>query len=164
MIAVNYRRTIDSMGIANIITNIQRILGMNWPIGYLARHLIENESDIEVMIKELNIRSLISPTYISVLNLVDHSKSYIITRDANPSDISNSIRNHTLVQTNCDHDKLVPNIMYSLERIELFKSLDNICNRDNILPNIIQFPIKNNSTIYYWYYISGDKTTNCFKV
>lgn len=51
---------------------------------------------------------------------IPNKNSCVITRDANKTV---DVRYHTLVQANCDHDKTKPNILWSLERVNIIKDV-----------------------------------------
>jgi len=61
------------------------------------------------------------------------------------------------VQTNCDWNKVEPDILYSVKRRNMIKSLEesfiefNICESKKILKMLLKFPIINHETIYVHY-------------
>lgn len=164
-IAINYRRTTE-LSIAQIVVNAYRTFNMNWPISYLVRSVIENDNQPDRMsiIKLFETAQLISPTYITICayesGLVCGSKSVIITRDW---DKLVSTRSHDLIQCNCDFDKSSPDIMWSLERKELFGIIIAELNeqpdysKKTILKSLLVQPIVNDDTIYI-YFSSGTKS------
>lgn len=152
--AVNYRRT-SNLSFISIIKNLVRILNMNWPIGYLIRFITEVNIDLHTAIELLSTTQLISPCYITIY--APNDKSCILTRDCNKLD---NIRYNNLVQTNCDHDKIEPNILWSLERIALIKKVYwKLKNKKNkfflsskkLLKSFLREPVLNNQTIYIHY-------------
>lgn len=152
--AVNYRRT-TNMHIINIIKNLVRTLNMNWPIGYLIRFIIEINMDINKAIELLSAAQLISPCYITIY--APNNESCILTRDFDKLD---NIRYNNLIQTNCDCDKIEPNILWSLERIALIKKIHwqlsnnkNKCHlsSEKILNSFLKEPVLNEQTIYVHY-------------
>lgn len=162
-IAINYRRT-QNMTIENIIVNAYKTLSMNWPISYLVRNVVEKGLTRIETIKTFEIAQLISPTYITVCafnnGLISSADSVIITRDW---DKLVSTRSDDLIQTNCDFDKCDPDILWSVERRELFRqiveelnSLDK-CSKKLILKRLMVTPILNDDLIY-GYFSSGSKS------
>ena len=162
-IAINYRRTTD-MSTGNIVVNAYRTFNMNWPISYLVRNVLEKQLDRSNAIKIFETAQLISPTYITICayeaGSIDSSKSVIITRDC---DKLVDTRSHTLIQCNCDFDKTAPDILWSLERVELFNiimaelSEQELLSKKTILKSLLVAPILNGDTIYV-YFSSGKKS------
>lgn len=160
-ISINYRATKD-ITLGSIVKNAFRTFNMKWPIGYLVRDIIEKNMGKTRAIKTLSEAVLISPCYITVFS---EGTSQIITRD--PDSIV-SIRNTNLVQTNCDHDKIEPNILWSCERRELMKKIEGELNDlynnkkgeggislNEMLKKLLIHPIKNDETVYVFSYYKG---------
>lgn len=162
--AINYRRT-EEASVVSIISNAYKTLNMNWPISYLVRYAIEKQLDRSVAIKLFETAKLISPTYITICayatdNKICIKESVIITRNW---DTLVSTRSDNLIQTNCDCDKDEPDILWSLERRELFNILiDELneletCSKKIIMKTILVAPILNQDMIYV-YFSSGNKS------
>jgi len=169
-IAVNYRRTAP-MNIPQLVMNVMKTFGMRWPISYMVRYAMENEFKLPNIIKLCTDAQLISPTYLTihVTNAELNISSQIITRDA---DKIVDIRyldqpSPYLIQTNCDHDKTYPDIMWSLERRELFDLIlaeltelhntNGRCSKKTVLKSLCRAPIVNSETIYL-YLSTGTKS------
>jgi len=146
-ISVNYRRTSD-MTFQNLLKNVFNTMTMKYPIGYLVREICENETNIDIIKMRLCNTQLISPCYFTVC----YNKKYpeIITRD--PS--SYKVHSHEyVIQTNCDNDKVEPNILYSVERRKLATKLiadvlNNFTSIKNMKDSLLVRPILNDETIY----------------
>lgn len=161
--AINYRRT-SEVSVANIIANAYRTLSMNWPISYLVRYITEKQLSRLDAIKLYETAKLISPTYITIcvydMGKICKSESVIITRNW---DTLVSTRSDKLIQTNCDCDKDEPDILWSLERRELFDIIIaelnemETCSKKTVMKNILVPPILNQEMIYV-YFSSGNKS------
>lgn len=152
-LAINYRRT-QSLSLYSILKNFFRVITLRWPIGYLIRNIIEKKCNVDKTIKILRDYELISPCYITVYH---QEKSCVITRNCDSVD---NIRYNNLVQTNCDFDKIIPNILWSTERrdhvndiIKDIKKKNKINESDIkiILSRLLNFPVLNEETIYFVY-------------
>jgi len=158
-IAINYRRTCE-INIESMIMNTLRTFGMKWPISYLVRYIVEKELILPDIITVFEKAELISPTYITIYSINNSNKSVIITRDNNK--LVNT-RSTDLIQTNCDHDKLGPDILWSLERRELLNMIINElneqkkCSKKLVIKNLLIAPIVNSETIYI-YFSKGKKS------
>lgn len=145
-LAVNYRRT-ENITFNSIIKNTLNVMKMHWPIGYLIREVCTNNlSNIEM--KDMLCNSaLVAPCYITIC-FADREPE-IITRDTNNFKIH---KNKFVVQTNCDQNKISPDILYSVERrnnvTKLFTN-NTFKHIDELLINILKYPVINNETIYY---------------
>lgn len=148
-VALNYRLT-KPMNLTTLCENIYKTINLQWPITYLIRAILENELSYDDAISNFTNNILISPCYISIYSKIH--KSVIITRDP---DSLVSIRDHDLVQTNCDFDKNIPNISQSVERRNLIYDVEKICNTynitsyDEIIKMLLEYPVLNENTIYY---------------
>lgn len=158
-ISVNYRRTTD-VNVFTILSNVKRIVGRIWPIGYFIRYLMETNLNKNIAVDMLKSTEFVSPCYLIIYS---PSGSVILTRDA---DKCISERSDNLYQTNCDYGKKSPDILYSVARTELIESinkkisLENITSAKKILKLLMKNPIINDTTIYV-YCIVGDKI-RCF--
>lgn len=173
-IAINYRRTTE-MNIPQLIVNILRTYGLKWPVSYLIRYMMENELQLENVVKLCTEAQLVSPTYftIRVINKDLNIPSQILTRDADQ--IHNirylNVDGPYLVQTNCDHDKSYPDILWSLERRELFDLILNElnelynqtgkCSKKIVFKSFCKAPIINSETVYF--YLSSNDKSIAFK-
>lgn len=160
--AINYRRT-TNMSLGSIIKNFFRTLKMNWPIGYLIRYIVEINLNTTDAIELLSIAQLISPCYITIY--APNDKSCILTRNFDKLD---NIRYDNLIQTNCDCDKTVPNILSSLERVALIKKkywqLNSTTNKSQLTPKkilrcFLKDPVLNSETIYIHYQYDNEFKT-----
>ncbi|XWV24464.1 mg760 protein [Tupanvirus deep ocean] len=159
-VVINYRQT-KKINLTSLASNLYRTISMNWPIGYLVRHIIENSFDIVAAKNSLETAPLISPCYITFY-VPDH-QSYIITRD---SDKSVDTRIDNLIQTNCDWNKTEPNILWSLERIESIKKIQKIIDESiddlsssEILTLLLKYPVLNEETVYVHYQYGNEFAT-----
>ncbi len=153
-IAVNYRN-FDDLNIVSLIKNVYKILVGYYPVGYLVRDIIEKYSSLDEAINRLTYSNLVSPTYFTVFSL---KSSMVITRDSKYNS-SRLLLFDNLVQTNCDHDKFEPDILYSCRRRDYLKkfSPDFKTTDEEIISNILKYPVANEQTIYYYIEIN-DKT------
>jgi len=156
-ISVNYRRTTNQM---NILNNIYRTINGYYPIAYLVR-VVVNSHNIKETIKSLKNTQLISPCYFIVCDWNTYKdislvRDCIITRDC---DGTVNKRTTELIQTNCDFDKTGPNILYSIERRNLFKAI--LSTTDGSVNDFLRQPIINHETIYLYYMCDG-KTEGCW--
>lgn len=147
-IAVNYRRTQD-VSLSSISKNIISIMNMNWPIGYLIRDICEKNLSYKNMLHCICKAKLVSPCYVTICGTIERPK--IITRDPDGYKI---YKHNYVVQTNCDQNKVTPDILYSVCRREkIIKSIEdnknNFKNVDTIIKEFYIDPIKNDETIYY---------------
>jgi len=150
-VAINYRRT-QEMDVTTSLTNGIRCVAGIYPICYLVREII-NSQNLSDAIKTFKDTELISPCYIILYNQIQTNESVVITRDY---DKAINVRYTNLIQTNCDYNKLVPNILFSLQRRALFEQLIKDLNNRNgeklsyekILRALSVFPILNEETIY----------------
>jgi len=157
--AINYRRTTE-LDTVSMIANAFRTIGMKWPISYLVRSVLERQASVTDAINTFETAELISPTYITVyvMNPSPGIKSVIITRDA---DQLVHTRTHDLLQTNCDFDKDVPDILWSSERKELFGFVlaelneQEISSKKIIMKSFLRAPIVNSDTIYVYFRTGG---------
>lgn len=146
-IAINYRRTED-ITFLNMVKNTFKTLSLNWPIGYLIRHIGENFKEMQIIKLHLTRSKLISPCYITIC--YSNKNPEIITRTSTTSDVHTR---ETVVQTNCDQHKFEPNILYSVERRKMAHTIIN-CNDNNfksdedLIEKLYSEPIKNDETIY----------------
>ncbi len=146
-IAVNYRRTQD-MSFTNILKNVFQTMLLKYPIGYLIRDICENETYIDIIKNRLYHTQLISPCYITLCYTNKYPE--IITRDPN------SYKSHTheyVIQTNCDIDKQIPDILYSVARRKYaLQSISNVSNKyesiETMKSELLQYPILNDETLY----------------
>jgi hypothetical protein len=147
-IAVNYRRTND-VSLSSISKNVISIMNMNWPIGYLIRDVCEKNLSYKNMLHYMCKAKLVSPCYITICGTIERPK--VITRDPD----GYKIYKHTyVVQTNCDQNKVTPDILHSVSRRnKIIKSIeDNKNNFKDVNTLIKEFyidPIRNDETIYY---------------
>lgn len=153
MIAVNYRRTCD-MTIGTMLNNAQRVAAMYWPVGYLVREVAVGARSSST----LSSATLVSPCYITILDLKNSSKSKVIVRSADRCTSVRAPNEGVLVQTNCDAKGVGCDILHSFARITSFEKLlveeeDDI---DALVAKALTFPIKNSSTIYYWALYRGE--------
>ena len=150
-LALNYRRSKGSL-----LGNVMRTLKMKWPIGYMVRHIFENEMDVESTYDALTSYQLISPCYITFCQKHSHAK--VLIREHNKllkeSDLSDK---GYLIQTNHDSDDSEVNIMWSFERYKraqlIIDSLDCVdghykTNEKEFLQKFLVKPIINPHTIY----------------
>ena len=92
--------------------------------------------------------NLISPCYITIS--YDIRKPEIIKRDPDSYSIESG---DFVIQTNCDNDKLEPNILYSIERRNICKNIimkkNNLFGSIDELLNLLHIePVLNSETIY----------------
>lgn len=154
-LAINSRQTREA-NLKTIIKNFYRTVTMNWPVGYMIRHVIENNLTTPEAKVFLTKTKLISPCYITMF--VVNGESCVITRDC---DDTCSIRthDHSLTQTNCDFGKTEPDILYSVNRLRhidtiVKKILDNPDREisiERLISKILQFPVYNEETVYVLY-------------
>lgn len=152
-LAVNFRNT-KNLSISSVIGNITSIISMYWPIGYLIRHICEENMPYEKMLHHLHKTYLVSPCYITVCN--SSNEPVVITRD--PVGYKD-MNNNYIVQTNCDqcdqNKKYLPNnILYSLQRSKLANKIikkynNNFESIENLVSLLFNYPIDNDETIYY---------------
>jgi len=145
-VALNYRRSNGTL-----FDNVSKALQLKWPIGYLIRYILENEYDFDNTKKIFKEAELISPCYITLGH--PNGQSCIIVRD--PNNCVTVIENNYVCQTNidpncCDSNK---SILYSIARRnkvdEIISSKVTIWNTfDDILKDMLVFPILNEETIY----------------
>jgi hypothetical protein len=163
IVSINYRRTVD-LSIGNVVVNAYRTLDMNWPISYLVRHIIEKQLERSSAIKLYEMAQLISPTYITICAIhqskIIKAESVIITRDWNKLV---STRTQNLVQTNCDDNRETPDILWSIDRRNLFNDImkelneHKITSKKIILKSLLRAPMINHDTIYV-YFSTGPKS------
>lgn len=148
-VVINYRRT-KELSAFDLMGNVKRAaLDLYYPICYLVRETIHAKTFDEAQ-KIFSTTELISPTYITMFST---KKSLILTRDAEGLI---DCRRNKLVQTNCDHDKDVPDILYSVQRRKVFgKIADRL--KDGPELTLYQLaemfsvhPILNHETIYIY--------------
>jgi len=157
-IAVNYRKT-KEMTLSAIVCNAIKNFNSIWPIGYLVRDIAYSGSYFDIAIDKLKHKKLVAPCYITIF--VPNGPSAIITRDVSETV---HLRNNQSVQTNCDWDRIEPNILWSLERrkliqktIDKWADLDHFSTTDaeDILREVLVFPVINPKTIYIYFYFKG---------
>lgn len=147
-IAMNFRLTKDQ-SLINILGNINMLIGMKWPIGYLIRDVCENDMDYERMLVTLCSSPLVSPCYLTICGI--ENKPKIITRDPNGYTIT---KKEYTVQTNCDQWLNEPNILYSVERRTLVtnaieKEHNYWSSENKLIKKLLVHPVVNEETIYY---------------
>lgn len=150
-VSVNYRQT-QEPNIWSILTNLNRLRQMIWPVAYLVRDLMERRVKRNIAFTQLQGTKIVSPCYLTFFN---HNKptstSYVITRDW---DQTVDLRNSDIIQTNCDWGKSSPNILYSLERRKLVAKIQKFATKnkdlkpEQIIEILQRFPIINEETIY----------------
>ncbi len=145
-IAINYRRT--SLSKYGILKNMFNCMTLSWPIGYLVRDICENSYNVDMIRLLLKKSNLISPCYIT-LCYVDR-KPEIIKREPDSYSIESG---DFVIQTNCDNDKLEPNILYSIERrticTQVLTEKNNLFETvDELITSLYTEPILNSETIY----------------
>lgn len=145
-IAINYRRT--SLNKYSIFKNMFNCITLSWPIGYLIRDICENSYNLDMIRLLLKKSNLISPCYITIS--YDIRKPEIIKRDPDSYSIESG---DFVIQTNCDNDKLEPNILYSIERRNICKNIimkkNNLFGSIDELLNLLHIePVLNSETIY----------------
>lgn len=156
-LALNYRRSSGTL-----LGNVMRTLKMKWPIGYMIRHVFENDMTCDQAYDTLSSCKLISPCYITFCPAVGEAKIIIREHDKTIGEKSLYDAGY-LIQTNHDSDNSLSNnqlnIMWSFERyrkasfiMEQNYEFDNgTCtniNSENILQNFLVKPIINPHTIY----------------
>jgi acid ceramidase len=153
-IAINYRRSNGT-----IMGNMMRTLRMKWPIGYLTRHIYEQDLWFSDAREMLQFSPLIAPCYITLCaSTAKIGNSVVLVRDnketVNIKHIGFEDRPY-LVQTNCDDNEDINNIMWSHERVRKVEQL--ACNYthmdtdeiiDLVLNKYYTYPIINAHTIY----------------
>jgi len=160
-LAVNYRQT-KNVSISSVASNIMGLLNMNWPVGYLIRDICEKNLSYKDMLYHLCNAKLVSPCYITVCGTKQHPK--IITRD--PSGYS-SYKDEYVVQTNCDQCKVIPDILYSVDRRNkiteiIVENKNNFKDIKTVIDKFYVSPIKNSETIYYSIMIPQSSTHIAF--
>jgi hypothetical protein len=146
-IAINYKR-LNGFSVSSIYGNIKKLLNMYWPASYLVREICEQQYDRKMAIELLEKAKLVSPCYFTVFN--ENGKSCVITRE---SENYTTRESEHIIQTNCDYDKIIPNILWSIERRNIIKSSieknnNNYATLDLFLKEICKKPIINNETIF----------------
>ena len=158
-ISVNYRRTTD-VNILHVLNNVRKVMNRIWPIGYFIRYLMELNLGKNIVLDMLKNTEFVSPCYLTIFSRIG---SVILTRDA---DKCISERYDNLYQTNCDFGTTTPDILYSVKRNELIKTVnkkisdEKIISAKKILKLLLKNPIINEQTIYV-YCIVGNKI-RCF--
>jgi len=148
-VMVNYRRTSENLTMTNLGKNLIRLVVGCYPIAYLVRNTV-NVDNYENALKKFETTSLISPCYLTIYHHLNYEKSRILTRD---HDGLVSSRQTLLIQTNCDHDKILPNILHSLQRRKLASEIIATCPTN--YGDFLKFPILNDETIYV-YFMTGN--------
>jgi len=151
-VAVNYRRTKETLEISDIVGNIARVVAMAFPIAYLVRNIVNKGSDYKETIERLCKEELISPCYFTIFHTKDITRSCVITRDAKPSDVP-VVRywnpKEQLCQTNCDWKYEAPNILFSVQR---YSKVEQILSEDPVEgDDFLVFPIHNEEGIYAYF-------------
>lgn len=77
-VAVNYRRTKETLEISDIVGNIARVVAMAFPIAYLVRNVVNRGCNYKETIEELTKKELISPCYFTIFHTQDITKSCVI--------------------------------------------------------------------------------------
>lgn len=159
-ISINYRRTKD-ITLQSLTENLIRAYQMRWPIGHLIRSIMEEDYSVSTAKSMLEEFQLISPCYFILY--VPGKKSYVITRDP---DKAVHVRADQLVQANCDFDKTFPNILWSLERVQLINKMEEKLNSyktklssEEILKHLLVHPVLNEETVYIHYQYEDDHHT-----
>ena len=149
-LAINFRSE-NNLTFNKILQNLNRLINMYWPTGYLIRYICENSLDeIDMNSQIVNCKS-VSPFYLTVLNGL--GESYVINSSpSNEITFSPKTQKYT-IQTNCDFDKFEPNILYSVERRKMVKELiksksNNFNSIDDLIKSLYKFPVLNDETIY----------------
>ena len=162
-IAINYRRVGDG-----ILTNFTKSIFGSWPIGFLIRHLLENENSYDKIRGYLMGTELISPCYLTMSG--KNGQGHLICRLRSETDKIKQLgvnKSDYIIQTNIDYDlvdrrlpirvdkKVVENILYSKERIKKVESIlkpqtqcDNISDITKLVEMFNVWPVMNEETIY----------------
>jgi hypothetical protein len=141
-VAINYRRTKQVISITDLLGNVHRVLMGHIPIAYLVRTNV-NTKDFDASLQSFKETKLISPCYVTMFDHNNLKKCCILTRDA---DGLVSCRHNNLIQTNIDQHLQGPNILYSIERLELMGRL--LENYPTTLKELLKAPVANEETIY----------------
>ena len=152
-LALNYRRSEGTL-----LGNVFRTIKMKWPIGYLVRHVLENNFSDFKAYEALCTYKLISPCYITYCSTGIVSRVIVRECDSFAGERVLTNRNKVpfLIQTNHDVGSKSPtNIMWSHERYNKAKKLleqkDFSKSKDikkDILETFCVKPIINEHTIY----------------
>jgi hypothetical protein len=148
-VSMNFRLTKDRT-ITNILSNVYALFNMKWPVGYLIREVCSSECSYRKMLIDFSKASLVSPCYLTICP-ANSDSPFIITRDPDSFEI---YENDYVVQTNCDCDKIEPDVLYSLDRRNLANSIisqnnNNFVSTEQLLKKMLVTPIVNEETIYY---------------
>jgi len=146
-IAINYKKC-QGINLLSIFNNVKKIVNMYWPASYLIRQICENQYDINTAIKICEQSKLISPCYFTIFN--EHGISTCITRT---SEDYKTLTNDIIIQTNCDNNKEIPNILWSVERRNLVKKSieknnNNYTSLKKLTKEICVKPIINEETVF----------------
>lgn len=146
-LAINFRLT-QTPSLSAIVQNLKNAVGMNWPIGYLIRHICENELNYDQMLVNICTANLITPCYVTICGVTEKPK--IVTRSPTKYEIH---IDDFVVQTNCDQCKEEPDILYSVNRLyfvtkEIKLSQNNFSSVDILMSALTKFPVVNEETIY----------------
>lgn len=149
-LAINFRSE-NNLSFDKILQNLNRLIKMYWPTGYLIRYICEKSLDEIDMISQIVNCDTVSPFYLTVLNSL--GESYVINSSpSNEITISPKTTKYT-IQTNCDFDKFEPNILYSVERRKMVEKIinsksNNFDSIDDLIKSLCKFPVLNDETIY----------------
>lgn len=159
IISINYRRT-EELTTSSLIKNFYRVISLKWPIGYLIRDIIEKSYHPTNTLDILTNTDIVTPCYITMHT--PNTSTVIITRDC---DKAVNIRTKNLIQTNCDWDKITPNILWSVERIAHVRNVEQKISKtdaitvNNVLAELLTHPVYNDETIYVYYQFDRESGT-----
>jgi len=152
-VAVNFRRTEKG----TFWQNIKQSLSKGWPIGFLVRQVLDEDSTFLKAVGSLSSSKLISPCYFTMAGS-GKNEGVIITRDREHEENRWTLSEHgDIVQPNIDHWSSDPqfNIIWSIERRDWTRScfkemeLKNINADFSVMRDILQqYPCWNDETIY----------------
>mmetsp|Transcript_1221 Transcript_1221/g.1534 ORF Transcript_1221/g.1534 Transcript_1221/m.1534 type:complete len:451 (-) Transcript_1221:75-1427(-) len=145
--SVNFRLTGSSY-----LNNVKNALTYCWPIGFLLRAVLEDDSDYGTAVGHLACSQLISPVYFTCCG-ISKDQGCIITRGREKEENRWNISElGTAVQTNIDHwsNEDDEDILYSIQRRELARELCNVLQdvtKETMFGILSKFPILNDLTV-----------------
>ena len=146
--SVNFRVTGDSY-----VTNLKNALGYCWPVGFLLRAVLEEESNYTTAVRYLANSELISPVYFTCCGLRPNEGCIVTRNRKNEENRFTLDGDISAVQTNIDHWSFeeYDDILYSIERREMAKEaclLMELPRTKEVMFNLLsQHPIWNDLTV-----------------
>ena len=145
--SVNFRVTGDSY-----VENLKKAVGYCWPIGFLLRAVMEEDTSYSQAVGSLTLSNLISPVYFTCCG-VKQNEGCIITRNRSGEEQRYELEQGPAVQSNIDHWSFdeYDDILYSIERRELAKEtlfeMEQPITKEKLFSLLSVHPILNDLTV-----------------